>query len=466
MKEKIALIGAGSAMFTRGLVADLVLRGNPLDLALVDTDPEALEAAEKLSARMISARQAPIKLSAHVDRRKVLSGSTVVICTIGVGGRRAWERDVFIPRKYGIFQPVGDTAAPGGTSRALRMIPAMVDIARDVMDICPRALFFNYGNPMSATCRGIRKATNAPVVGLCHGVFDTARFLAWKLGAMEDDRTMPRFGFSATGINHCTWYTDVTVDGKKELPRLLEIGRKILEKSVEHDALGAKFAEGGTLKPGEKDPEEHSRFSWQLALLFGVFPGVGDRHVTEFFPHLTLGKGQYFGKTLGIDAYSFEECIAYGDRIYDEMKADAFSDRPLAEDYFGRMTGEHEQVVEIIDSIRADNGKVYSANMSNTGQVPNLMADGVIECPVRATSAGLVPVPRAPLPAPVAGIMNARFAWAEAVVESALEGSRDKFVQALLLDGAVDSLGTAGKLADELLAAQSAYLPQFRKVPG
>jgi len=463
MKEKIVLIGAGSAMFTRGLVADLVLRGSELDLALVDTDPVALEAAENLSAKMIAARKAPIMLGADVDRRKVLKNATVVICTVGVGGRRAWEQDVFIPRKYGIYQPVGDTAAPGGTSRALRMIPAMVDIARDVLDLCPRALFFNYGNPMSATCRGIRKATGAPVIGLCHGVIDTARFLAWKLGAMEKDRSMPRFGFSATGINHCTWYTSVTVDGKESMPALLDIGRKILAGSVKYDELGTRFAEGGTLKPADKDPEEHSRFSWQLAVLFGAFPGVGDRHVTEFFPRLTLGKGQYFGKTLGVDAYSFEATIAEGDRIYGEMREDALSNKPLAEDYFGRTVGEHEQVVEIIDSIRRDNGKIYSANVPNSGQVPNLQPEAVIECPVRATSGGLVPVPRDPLPAPVAGLMNARFAWAEATVEAALEGSREKFVQALILDGAVDSLDTAGRLADELLAAQAAYLPQFRK---
>jgi len=461
MKEKIVLVGAGSAMFTRGLVADLIKRGAEMELALVDIDPVALEAAERLAAKMVEARKAPIKLQASPDRRKVLPGATAVICTVGVGGRRAWERDVFIPRKYGIYQPVGDTSAPGGTSRALRMIPAMADIARDVMDIAPRALFFNYGNPMSATCRGIRKATNAPVVGLCHGVFDTARFLAWKLDALEKDRTMPRFSFSGIGINHCTWFTDLRVDGADAYPRLMEIGRKILAQSVKYDEIGTKFAEGGTLKRGETDPEGHSRFSWQLAMIFGLFPGVGDRHVTEFFPRLTLGKGQYFGKTLGVDAYSFEATIAEGDRIYAEMRELASSPNPLPEDFFERLEGEHEQVVEIIESIRGDTGKVYSANLPNTGQVPNLQPDTVIECPVRATSGGLVPVPQKPLLPGMAGMLNARFAWAEAAVDAALAGDRDKFVQALLLDGSVESLDVAGRLADELLDVQSEYLPQF-----
>src|SRR5262245_44218424 len=181
MREKIVLIGAGSAMFTRGLVADLIHAGLEADLALVDIDPEALEVAERLTHKMIVARRAPIALSASVDRRSALRGATAVICTVGVGGRRAWEQDVFIPRKYGIFAPVGDTVGPGGTARALRMIPAMVDIARDVLDLAPSALFFNYGNPMAPVCRAIRKATGAPVIGLCHGVFHVASYLAQAL---------------------------------------------------------------------------------------------------------------------------------------------------------------------------------------------------------------------------------------------------------------------------------------------
>ena len=158
MKEKIVLIGAGSAEFTRGLVADIIRSGNAADLALVDIDPAALETAERLVAKMIAARQAPVGLTAATDRRAVLPGATAVICTVGVGGRRAWEQDVFIPRKHGIFVPVGDTVGPGGSSRALRMIPAMVAIAEDVLELAPDALFFNYSNPMAPVCRAIRKA--------------------------------------------------------------------------------------------------------------------------------------------------------------------------------------------------------------------------------------------------------------------------------------------------------------------
>ena len=133
IREKIILIGAGSAVFTRGLVADLIRVGWNADVALVDIDPDALDVARRLTEKMITTSGAPLKLSATTDRREVLRGATAVICTIGVGKRRAWEQDVYIPRNYGIFMPVGDTVGPGGTSRAMRMIPAMVAIAEDVL---------------------------------------------------------------------------------------------------------------------------------------------------------------------------------------------------------------------------------------------------------------------------------------------------------------------------------------------
>ncbi|PJF45876.1 MAG: alpha-glucosidase/alpha-galactosidase, partial [Candidatus Thermofonsia Clade 3 bacterium] len=145
-------------------------------------------------------------------------GATAVICTVGVGGRRAWEQDVFIPRRYGIYAPVGDTVGPGGSSRALRMIPAMVAIARDVLDLAPNALFFNYSNPMAPICRAIHKATGAPVVGLCHGVMETARYLARVLNAPAE-----QLRYIATGINHLTWFTQVWVGEEDAMPRLRAI---------------------------------------------------------------------------------------------------------------------------------------------------------------------------------------------------------------------------------------------------
>ena len=436
MKEKVVLIGAGSAMFTRGLVRDLIDAKWELDVALVDIDADALAAAEKLSRKMIQTYDAPITLSASVDRRDVLHDATAVICTIGVGGRRAWEQDVFIPRKYGIYQPVGDTVAPGGTSRALRMIPSMVAIAEDVLDVCPAALFFNYGNPMAPVCRAVRKATGAEVVGLCHGVFFTGHYLASQLGCKS-----PALSYTAAGINHLTWFTEVRIGAHDMMPTL-------------HQIAAAKM---------KSEPEKFindTPFSWQLFDVYGAFPAVLDRHVTEFFPQF-FARGKYYGKTLGVDAYSFEDCIAYGDELYEQMRQHAFSPEPLGRDYFDCIGGEHEQVVAMLKSIRGNAERIYSVNLPNRGQVPNLPEGAIVESPAISTTTGFRPLMLPALPAGIAGTLATRFMWVETIVEAALEGSREKFIQALILDGAVDSIETAANLADDLLAAQAQYLPQF-----
>ena len=242
--EKFVIIGAGSAMFTRGLVSDLMASGQECEVALVDIDPLALKTAEQLVGKMIAAKHAPIRLSASVDRKNVLKGATVVITTIGVGKRRAWEQDVFVPRKYGIYMPVGDTVGPGGTSRALRMIPDMVDIARDVIDLAPDALFFNYANPMSAVCRGVIKATGVKMTGLCHGVIDTARWLSRLL-----DVPLASLSYNAVGINHLTWFTEMRVDGQDAMPRLHAVADEVLARLAEAKAAhqaGAPMPHNGS----------------------------------------------------------------------------------------------------------------------------------------------------------------------------------------------------------------------------
>jgi len=434
MKEKLVLIGAGSAMFTGALVADVADRRWEGELGLVDADSEALAVAEGLCKKIIQAKKSSLKLSASLDRTDILPGATVVVTTVGVGGRRAWEQDVFIPRKYGIYQPVGDSVMPGGTSRALRMVPPMVEIAKDVVELAPKALFFNYANPMGVVCRAVRKETKAEMVGLCSGVWGIGNELARFLSVEAS-----QFQYTAVGMNHLTWFTEVRSKGEDLMPRL----RQRVEES---------------LKAGKPPGHLCSR----LFQIFGAFPAVGDGHVSEFFPGL-FPDGNPEAKLPPSHRWSFEGIIREGDRIYAEMKEKAFSKEPLEPDYFekNRGEGEHEQATEIVESIRMDLGRVYSANLPNTGQVPNFPPEAILECNAVATASGMKAIAQPPLPPGIVGTLATRFAWVETVVEAAMEGSRDKFVQALILDGSVTSIEMAEKLADELLAAHAEYLPQF-----
>jgi alpha-galactosidase len=455
LNEKIILIGAGSSCFTRGLISDVIRKGWTGEITLVDIDAKVLSLMERLARKMLDEGNSTVKLSASTDRRQVLKGATAVICTIAVGGRDAWFQDVAIPRKYGIYQPVGDTAMPGGTSRALRMIPAMVDIARDVMDLAPNALFFNYANPMNVICRAVRKETGANMIGLCHGVFCTAGRLAGLLKTTKD-----KLNYTAVGFNHFTWFTNILVDGKDAMPELINIATKKLSDGVDTKKLGTFFEEAGDSKE-DIGLSLTTPFTFELTRLFGAFPCVLDRHIVEFFPHMFSSEKAYFGKTLGVNAYSVERTIEEGEATYEEAKSIALSDAPLPESIMQEMAGEHEQVCDIIESIRNDSGARFSANLPNNGQIPNLPEDAIVEGPAIATAQGLQPVMTSPLSAAILGTLANRFQWAELTVEAALEGSRDKFVQALLIDGSVKSVETAYRLADELLEAHKEHLPQF-----
>ncbi len=454
--KKIVLIGAGSASFTQGLVADMILAAGQEEwrLGLVDVNSEALDLVKNLVQRMILAREAKIEISASTDRRDILPGADVVVTTIAVGGRRAWEADVLIPRKYGVFQPVGDSIMSGGVARSMRQIHAMTGIARDVAALCPKARFFNYSNPMTVICRGVRKATGLPVVGLCHGVLGWEKQLAGYAGFAHKDVTAV-----AVGVNHLTWFTDFMWCGKDAWPAIRARLAQERQQPFDMTTLGKEFPEMGKTPQGTyraaNDP-----FCWELFETYGAIPCPGDRHVAEFFPW-RFPRGSYHGKTLGVDVFSFEKTVANGDRVFSIMKERAYGQQPLDESIFQRKPGEHEQLISIITSMDSDARRFYSMNVPNEGAVSNLPAEAVIELPVAACARGLTPMRIGELSAPIAAILNARLAAYEVTVEAALTGSRKLFVEALIADGSIAEPAAAGRMADELMAAHKQHLPQF-----
>lgn len=425
--RKLVLIGAGSASFTAGLVGDLLSSGIEANwtIGLVDINEEALAVAQGLVRRMVDQAGFDYAVQASTDRRDVLPGADFVVTTIAVGGREAWRKDVEVPLKHGIYQPVADTVGPGGISRALRQIPAMLDIAKDVASLCPEAHFFNYANPMAAICRAVNKATPAMVVGLCHGVQGTVRYLCDKIG-------VPYAETSALyiGINHLTWISHFTHRGENLWPRV--------------DALLPDL-----------DPNDNP-FSWELYRAYGAFPAVLDRHVAEFFPERFCRDPEY-GRPV-VDAIL--NVIQRGDENWERRKRQARGEEPLEPSLFQRTLGEHEALVPIIASILEDSHKVFPMN------VPNCTVDGippgfVVEMPVTATAAGCLAtaLPRLS-PAILAWVTEALYG-VEITVEAAIRGDRKLLVQALLYDRSVPDLPAAEALTDDLLAAHRDYLPTF-----
>jgi alpha-galactosidase len=453
-RRKIVLIGAGSTTFTQRLVADLILSEDPStwELALVDIDAEVLGVVTPLVDKMVTAKNADLRVTSATDRREVLPGADFVVTTIAVGGRRGWEADVVVPRKYDIFQPVGDTVMPGGISRALRMIPPMVAIAQDVKQLCPNAYFFNYSNPMTAVCRAVRKATGVPLIGLCHGVHVAEGYLARFLGVEEG--SISTFG---VGLNHLTFLTHVFYKGQDALPMFrekLNEQRATLEQEIKDKKEFVNWISDRAPRFSD-DP-----FTWSFFEQYGVVPLMLDRHASEFFPK-RFPQGHYYGKRLGIDAFPIDKRIAWGDDVYLEMKRLAHSSEPLPETFFAQVPGEHEQLLEMMTSLLLDKRETFSVNMPNEGAVDNLPDDAIIEIPAAATARGFCQLHADKLPDVLAAMLLRKLSSIEITVEAALKGDYDLFVEALLADGAVNDRTTAKNLAADLIKAHAQHLPQF-----
>ena len=453
-RKKIVLIGAGSAVFTKGLIADFIQSGfGKWEIALCDINPVILESITKLAKKMVEQKGADILISASTDRKELLPGADFVVTTIAVGGRRAWEQDVKIPRKYKIYQPVGDSIMPGGISRTQRMIPVMVEIARDIEQLCPDAYFFNYSNPMTAIVTAVRRVTNVKIIGLCHGVIYGEKYLAKMLGV--DVKRLTTIG---AGLNHLTWLYDIRVDGKDVHQELLDIVQKQKEDNVRNPHVRNFF--NPLLEDKEIPNHMDNPLSWEFFERYGALPAVVDRHAVEFFPE-RFPEGNYYGATLGIDAFPIDDVIARGEATYKAMLDQGETEGEVEADLFKRADGEHEQLVEIIRSLLLDERKVFSVNIPNEGAVAGIPDDAVLEIPGVATARGFSSMHVNGFEGPIKDIIIKRLASVDLTVEAALKGDRQLWADAMMLDGAVIDYETAENLVRDFIEEHKDYLPQY-----
>ena len=452
-RHVLVLIGAGSAVFTRGLLADLISAHDLGDwqIRLVDVAPDPLAKAVALAEKMITARKATAHISVvgSTDRRTVLPGADFVVTCVGVGGRPGWQTDHEICMRHGVYQPVGDSVMPGGISRLLRTTPILVEIAQDVLDLAPSAHFFNYSNPMTANVMAMARWANAEhVVGLCHGMHHVQHHLAAFIGKpYEETSTL------YAGINHLTFIYDFRWRGQDAWPLVREKVERELAQPADPDDLGDIFADG--------TKAWNNPFSWELFQRYGAFPAAEDRHVTEFFPERWPG-GAYYGKTLGVDAFSVPEILEWGENRYQAMVAQADGTMPLDESIFDRSSGEQEQLIAIIRSVINDTRQMFSCNVLNRGAVPALPADAALEIPGVATARGIRPIAVPDLSRPLTAILMRRLSSVYLATEAAMTGNRDLVVEAIIADGAVTDPDAAARLTEELIAAHQMNLPRFR----
>ena len=219
---KVTMVGAGSAVFARQIITD-VLAVDGLDsgvFALVDIDATRLELAKSIAERLVELSCKKWKVIASTDRQEVLAGTDYVVNSIEVAGLQNVRADYDIPLRYGVDQCIGDTIGPGGIFKALRTGPAWLDIVADCQRLAPRAMILNYTNPMSILTLAAARSTSQPVVGLCHSVQGTSRQLAGYLSIPYEELT-----WRCAGINHNAWFTTLEHRGVDQYPRLRELAK-------------------------------------------------------------------------------------------------------------------------------------------------------------------------------------------------------------------------------------------------
>jgi len=440
---KIVIIGAGSTVFTPGLIADLTGSTPFADatVALVDINPRSAETMARYAERVARERGVGLRVEYATDRREVLAGADFVTVTIAVGGVKAWERDVRIPEAHGVWQTVGDSVGPGGVFRALRHVPELVAIARDMEELCPQAWLFNYTNPLTALVRAVQKTSPVRAAGLCHGVLHTRTDIAHDLGLVPAELNL-----TAAGLNHLAWVLDLRHQGQDVYPQFRDRIRSWLMSPP----------------PPTDDPYEgFQEVSARLMEIYGYYPSPGDRHVAEFFPFFLrdTGNGLGYGMQSGLDMTNdiLASRDARWDRIADQAEGRAELDRRLFDE-----AREGERVVSIMEAIVTDRPLVELAvNVRNDGLIPNLPAEAVVEVPGLIDGRGVHGIPVGALPDGIASILNARVRQQELTIEAALSGDRTLALQALLADPLIPSVEAAESMLDQALEAHAPYLPQF-----
>jgi alpha-galactosidase len=430
---KVTFIGAGSVEFTRNVATDLcaypAFRGG-LHFALYDISAERLAHAERLVSRISAQSGADATVTATLDRRTALADADYVINEVQVGGYPATRADFDIPARYGVRQTIGDTLGIGGIFRGLRTIPVVVDLARDMLEVCPDAYLLSYSNPMAMLPWAAYEGAGFDrVFGLCHSVRDTQAFLTELVGADPE-----RVRFLTAGFNHQAFVLRFEQDGQSLYPRLAEVI--------------------------ESSPELQRRVRVEIYRRFGYFPTESSEHSAEYVPWFMRHDDQIERFRIFVGDYleRSEENL----RELESLERQLAGNEPLA------LEPENELASLFIHSLETGTERELHVNIRNGGLIASLPDQCCVEVPCLVGAGGAKPVPVGVLPPQLTALNRTFLNVVELTVRAVLDGSRDHVYQAALLDpNTAATLTTAQTVAmcDELLDAHRHLLPAALRIP-
>jgi alpha-galactosidase len=433
---KIAMIGAGSQIFCKTLVHDILatdaLKGS--EIALMSRTKPKLDRMEKFVQRMITGNGLPATVWSTLDRREAIKDADYVICMIQVGGVEAFKYDYEIPLKYGVDQCIGDSLGPGGVFRGLRTIPVLADLVKDMEELCPNAILLNYANPMAACCLALGKVSNVPFIGLCHGVQTTLDLISQYVDVPKE-----QIEYVCAGINHMAWFLSLT------------------DKRTGKDLYPL-------LKGNMEKPEYYinEKVRGEVMRHFGYFMTESTGHLSEYIPWFRSSERALetycdqpdFGGASGA-YYHYCDMLAkkYADVDYLEYESPEVGQRSV------------EYCSYILEAHQTGNPFKLNGNIRNEGYITNL-PDGIcVEVPVYVDRQGLHPLKVGNLPPQCAALNQSNITVQSLAVEAGLTGNPELIMQAIAMDpltSAVCTLAEVREMTAEMLEREEQWLPQFK----
>jgi alpha-galactosidase len=460
---KIAFIGAGSTVFAKNLMGDILSFPELANstISLMDIDPNRLRTSEGVAHKINEGLGANATIEATTDRCTALDGADYAICMIQVGGYKpATVIDFEIPKKYGLRQTIADTLGIGGIMRALRTIPVLLDIAHDMETLCPDALFINYVNPMAMNQWALSRGSTIKTVGLCHSVPYTAYELSRDIGVPVED-----INYLVAGINHMAFY--LTFEDKNTGEDLYPRIRRVIDEGRVPD---------------------WNRVRYEMFTRLGYFVTESSEHFSEYVPWFikrdqpeliekyNIPLDEYIERCEAlIMAWEFLEKSQEAGRALseDEIRAllkDANPMPTIKEGIIGGMMSfdKIERSVEygssIIHSMETNTPRVIYGNVPNTGIITNLPDGCCVEVPCLVDKNGIQPTHIGALPPHLAALIQTNINVQSLTVEAALTGKREHIYHAAMLDphmAAELSLEQIWSMVDELIEAHGDWLPDY-----
>lgn len=456
MSIKVAVIGAGSVGFTRGICRDIltVPELKDTEFAFHDINEHNLDMTTQLMRRDIEANGVAATVKPTLNRREALDGADYVLCFVRVGGLEAFATDVDIPLKYGVDQCVGDTLGPGGIMYAQRGIPTLLDFCKDIREVAaPDCTFLNYSNPMAMLTWACNKYGGVKTIGLCHGVqgghHQIARAIETWARAKgmigEEEKVSKRdVDIICAGINHQTWYIQIRWRGMDMVPHLLEAFESV------------------------EDFRKTEKVRIDMLKRFGYYSTESNGHLSEYVPWYRKRPGEIIdwidlGSWINGETGGYLRVCTEGRQWFEHDFPNWMSGPPM--EFTPEKRGE-EHGSYIIESL--ETGRVYRGhfNVVNNGIITNLPDDAIIEAPGYVDRNGVSMPVVGNLPLGCAAVCNVSVSVQRLAAEAAVHGDVTLLKQAMMMDpltGAVCNPPEIWQMADEMLIAGEAWLPQYAK---